>query len=278
MKYNLPVDYTKLTTKQRREVREQYTKEQNGKCMYCNSLLTESPTVGVDQATFGFDWNDGKLLIKPSDSLCRVNADDQEKVKLLSREIYLKDRKISELKKELEFWLCIGDKKLNNCNTPPLIQATKDVANLYIARFSGVTEIEYEIEMMRKIVENNWPVDKMNRWLGFAQAGVIAKGFTTIDAERDLTRPYFHSAYQAEGLEAPCSVSVRNPPMVNSMDFIENICEGDVFYYIDCSMAIEMSVWTGSDEDYKKVLLGNVFLTVEAAENEIDRKHAIFQE
>ena len=41
--YNLPVDYTKLDWKQRKEVREQYVIEQNNKCFYCGCPLTEPP-------------------------------------------------------------------------------------------------------------------------------------------------------------------------------------------------------------------------------------------
>ncbi len=41
MKYNLPVDYTKLHLTARREVREQYVKEQNNKCYYCGCSLKE---------------------------------------------------------------------------------------------------------------------------------------------------------------------------------------------------------------------------------------------
>lgn len=39
----LPVDYTKLTPQQRREVRMEYIKEQNNLCMYCNETLDEKP-------------------------------------------------------------------------------------------------------------------------------------------------------------------------------------------------------------------------------------------
>lgn len=41
--YKLPIDYTKLTPKQRKEVREQYIKEQDGECFYCGCSLSESP-------------------------------------------------------------------------------------------------------------------------------------------------------------------------------------------------------------------------------------------
>ena len=35
----LPTDYTKLSSKQRKEVREQYIKEQNGICPVCDESL-----------------------------------------------------------------------------------------------------------------------------------------------------------------------------------------------------------------------------------------------
>ncbi len=37
--YKLPVDYTKLKIHEKAIVREQYIKEQNGKCMYCGESL-----------------------------------------------------------------------------------------------------------------------------------------------------------------------------------------------------------------------------------------------
>ena len=42
-KYNLPVNYEKLTHKQRKEVREQYIKEQDGKCYHCGFPLDGKP-------------------------------------------------------------------------------------------------------------------------------------------------------------------------------------------------------------------------------------------
>ena len=41
--YNLPVDYTKLKWQERKSVREQYIKEQDNKCFYCNKCLSRHP-------------------------------------------------------------------------------------------------------------------------------------------------------------------------------------------------------------------------------------------
>ncbi len=40
MEFTLPIDYTKLTTKQRKAVREQYVEEQEGKCSECGHPLS----------------------------------------------------------------------------------------------------------------------------------------------------------------------------------------------------------------------------------------------
>ena len=43
MKYELPIDYTKLHWSDRKRVREQYVDEQNNMCYYCKSDLTLKP-------------------------------------------------------------------------------------------------------------------------------------------------------------------------------------------------------------------------------------------
>lgn len=51
---NLPVPYSTITPYQRKLVREQYIKEQNGKCMFCNNPLTEQPPDKITNAPI--DW------------------------------------------------------------------------------------------------------------------------------------------------------------------------------------------------------------------------------
>lgn len=49
-----PTDYTKLTYQERREVREQYIKQQHDKCFYCGKSLNEfSPPEIVEKP---IDW------------------------------------------------------------------------------------------------------------------------------------------------------------------------------------------------------------------------------
>lgn len=52
------------------------------------------------------------------------------------------------------------------------------------------------------------PVDKLSRWLGFVQASCIFEGYTTVEAERDFSRPLFHKAYTEMGIAIPDTISV----------------------------------------------------------------------
>ncbi len=47
----LPVDYTKLHWKQRKQVREQYVKEQNHLCYHCKCSLLKDPPDWITKKT-----------------------------------------------------------------------------------------------------------------------------------------------------------------------------------------------------------------------------------
>ena len=49
------VPYSKLTSNQRKILREEYIKYQNGKCMWCNNNLTEPPPSGITDQQI--DWS-----------------------------------------------------------------------------------------------------------------------------------------------------------------------------------------------------------------------------
>lgn len=53
--WNLPVNYKLLSQQERRQVREQYVREQNGKCMFCHGSLQESP--GKEITDKKIDWS-----------------------------------------------------------------------------------------------------------------------------------------------------------------------------------------------------------------------------
>jgi hypothetical protein len=54
MEYKLPVDYRNLAWFEKREVREQYMKEQNNICMYCGADLRVTPPTKITDKKI--DW------------------------------------------------------------------------------------------------------------------------------------------------------------------------------------------------------------------------------
>ena len=54
------------------------------------------------------------------------------------------------------------------------------------------------------------PDDKVQRWIGFVQYGVVLHGLTTVQLERDFTRPLMHAVYAAEGLAIPPTLNMED--------------------------------------------------------------------
>lgn len=53
--YNLPVEYDKVPTRERRLVREQYIKEQNNLCMHCGEDLANEPPERITEKNINWD-------------------------------------------------------------------------------------------------------------------------------------------------------------------------------------------------------------------------------
>ncbi|BCJ91737.1 hypothetical protein IZ6_24720 [Terrihabitans soli] len=49
--------------------------------------------------------------------------------------------------------------------------------------------------MLQQIYMGHLPFDKQQRWLGFIQGILIAKGLTTVPVEREWTRPYLNEGF-----------------------------------------------------------------------------------
>lgn len=47
------------------------------------------------------------------------------------------------------------------------------------------------LRWMLSIIRDGYAGEKSHRWLGFIQGVMISTGITTVQAERDFTRPYF---------------------------------------------------------------------------------------
>lgn len=55
MKYELPVDYNKIPWRQIKDVRDQYTQEQNGICLFCGGDLHSKPPEYIKEIPI--DWS-----------------------------------------------------------------------------------------------------------------------------------------------------------------------------------------------------------------------------
>lgn len=70
-------------------------------------------------------------------------------------------------------------------------------------------KISKELAMCYALLENpDWPIDKVSRWVGYIQRGLIYKEITTVEYEREFSRGLFHAAYKAEGIPIPDSITV----------------------------------------------------------------------
>jgi hypothetical protein len=58
----------------------------------------------------------------------------------------------------------------------------------------------------RCLTDDTMPVDKVSRWVGFIQGVLAVRGLLSVAAERDRTRPLFHAAYRAMGIQPPESM------------------------------------------------------------------------
>ena len=57
---------------------------------------------------------------------------------------------------------------------------------------------------------NEWPIDKLNRWLGFVQGVMTMQELVSVGVERDFSRPLFHQAYTQDGIKIPETASPAN--------------------------------------------------------------------
>lgn len=63
--YDLPVDYTKLDWTERKAVREQYIREQNNMCYYCNCRLDEEAPEYIREMKIDWDLFPDNFLESP---------------------------------------------------------------------------------------------------------------------------------------------------------------------------------------------------------------------
>ena len=113
--------------------------------------------------------------------------------------------------------LLAGLYTLIRVNEQPVRDAQKDVMT---DLFRLITTNEQKIRDMPLVEEANYdnicwmmhtglfrneevPVDKTGRWIGFVQCALIVRGILDTKTERNQTRSLFHAAYVASGQKIP---------------------------------------------------------------------------
>ena len=102
-----------------------------------------------------------------------------------------------------------------NTNTMNTFHVHKNLAQRYVHMMDRTHNITTDDNhpfslhnlrwMCNTIIEHGetWPIDKVGRWLGYIQAGMIMHELTSVNTERDFSRPLFHAAYKEQGQTIP---------------------------------------------------------------------------
>jgi len=70
-------------------------------------------------------------------------------------------------------------------------EALQDCGDRYVKMANPNQELRSFVREFQDGVMQRMPLMKLNRWLGYIQGTLIAEGKTTVDAEREWTRPKF---------------------------------------------------------------------------------------
>jgi len=105
------------------------------------------------------------------------------------------------------------DSKFDRNYKSPLIKVHKSLISRYTEMLKTKQYVNGEIrisKMLKTLEENinSWSDDKTSRWIGFIQYFMIENNFTTVDAERDFSRPLFKKAYKKLGLSIPKTIDL----------------------------------------------------------------------
>ena len=61
--------------------------------------------------------------------------------------------------------------------------------------------------MINTLLNNvDWSDLKIGKWLGYIEGVLIEKGITSVNAERDFSRPIYHAYYKSIGVDIPTDV------------------------------------------------------------------------
>lgn len=100
------------------------------------------------------------------------------------------------------------NKDVNTESYAGVREATKE---MFFRYYNGLQLTQELDELCSYAISNidTLPIDKLNRWLGYVQYHVISTGQTSIDKERDYSRPIFHAAYVRDKIPIPKSYKTQ---------------------------------------------------------------------
>ena len=100
------------------------------------------------------------------------------------------------------------NKDVNKESYAGVREATKE---MFFRYYNGLQLTQELDELCSYAISNidTLPIDKLNRWLGYVQYHVISTGQTSIDKERDYSRPIFHAAYVRDKIPIPKSYKTQ---------------------------------------------------------------------
>jgi hypothetical protein len=101
------------------------------------------------------------------------------------------------------------DLQIHSFDNIHIREATHDLLNRYLYDFKLTDNLKLLAEEGIKNIMK-YPLDKLSRWLGFIQGYIIFSGQSTVEIERDFSRPIFHKAYEADGINIPKSFDTKN--------------------------------------------------------------------
>ncbi len=91
------------------------------------------------------------------------------------------------------------------------LQALEDLkSRLYFQLAYPSSDAVYNLICLAIDNIDTLPIDKLSRWLGYAQCYVTINGLGTVEELRNRTRTDFHCGYELDGIDIPPTMSAIN--------------------------------------------------------------------
>jgi hypothetical protein len=92
----------------------------------------------------------------------------------------------------------------------------REILSVLCNRCAGLISLMEESEeklrlgnMVETLMDNNhWPDLKIGKWLGYIEGTLIANNVTTVNKERDFSRPHYHEYYTQMNIDIPKTTDV----------------------------------------------------------------------